>query len=266
MLDLLYPPDLYCICCRKIIDGTRTYRLCNDCMEGIKWIDGRVCVKCGKQLSQINPGTVCFSCREHPHEFDRGYTCTEYGTHERAIIFALKYGSRSDIAGTVGEILYDRMSAEFGADVLAGMYDIVLSVPVARSKQAVRGFNQAALIAGDFARRAGLNCDETLLIRTRGTRPMRGLTPDERRENIRGVFAVRPRRVRELAGKRVLLIDDIYTTGATTDEIARILKEPEGRPADGDKNGTQAGVKEVLPGASRVDVLTFAAGADVVKA
>ena len=81
VLDLIYPPALYCVCCGKIIDETRTYRLCNDCMENIKWIDGRTCAKCGRQLGAVNPGTVCFNCREHPHSFDRGFTCTEYGTH-----------------------------------------------------------------------------------------------------------------------------------------------------------------------------------------
>ena len=104
-LDLIYPPDLYCICCGKIIDSTRTYRLCNECMDGIKWANGRLCAKCGKLLSASNPGNICFNCREHPHQFDHGYTCTEYGTHERAMVFALKYHSRADIGVTVGEIM-----------------------------------------------------------------------------------------------------------------------------------------------------------------
>ena len=244
VLDLICPPDLYCICCGKIIDSTRTYRLCDDCMEGMKWATGRTCAKCGKILADIDPCDVCFSCREHGHVFDKGYACAEYGTHERALIFALKYNGRSDIGETVGEIMYDRMLAEMGSDELADAYDMVLPVPVHRRKRLTRGYNQAMLIAESFCRRAGLKADDDILYRSRETHMMRSLTPDERRENIRGAFAVRSFRAGEIAGKRILLIDDIYTTGATIDEIARLLKDN---------------------GAVRVDFLTFASGADMVK-
>lgn len=243
-LDLIYPPSLYCICCGKIIDVSRTYRLCNDCMDGMKWIGERTCAKCGKRLSEVNPGAVCFNCREHPHRFNRGYTCTEYGTHERAMVFALKYDGRSDIADTIGEIMADRMLAEFTLEELSDRYDLVLPVPVHLGKKSIRGYNQAALIAKSFSRRTGLHYDPDILIRVRETKMMRSLSPDQRRENIRGAFAVRKRRTPELKAKRIILIDDIYTTGATIDEIARVLGDAD---------------------ASCVDFLSFASGADVVK-
>ena len=253
-LDLVYPPALYCICCGKIIDETRPYRLCNDCMDGMKWAVERTCAKCGKRLSEANPGTICFSCREHPHQFDRGFTCAEYGTHERAMVFALKYNGRSDIAETIGEILADRMQSEFGQEEFAGMYDLVLPVPVHPNKKRTRGYNQAALIAESFCRRTGLKYDDNILIRVRETHVMRSLGPDQRRENIRGAFALKTSAKREIAGKSILLIDDIYTTGATVDEIASLLKHP------GSSGETDPGA-----GAERVDFLSFASGADVVK-
>lgn len=244
-LDLIYPPSLYCICCGKIIDDSRPYRLCNDCMAGIKWIDARTCSKCGKQLSGSDPLETCFSCRERAHAFDRGYTCTEYGTHERAIVFSLKYDGRSDIAPTVGEIMADRMLAEFGPEELKSMYDMAIPVPVHPRRKSIRGYNQAALIAREFGKRTGIRAEEDLLIRVRETHRMKSLGPDQRRENIRGAFAVRRGREEELADKRVLIIDDIYTTGATVDEIAEVL----------DNAGTAG-----------VDFLSFSSGADVVKA
>ena len=244
VLDLIYPPALYCVCCGKIIDETRTYRLCNDCLDNLKWIDGRTCVKCGRQLGTANPGSVCFNCREHPHSFDRGFTCTEYGTHERAMVFAMKYDGRPDISVVIGEILADRMLAEFGEDELHGMYDMILPVPVHKTKKSLRGYNQAALIAEEFSRRAGFTADDDVLIRTRETHIMRSLGPEQRRENIRGAFGIRPRRMPEIAGKNILLIDDIYTTGATIDELAAVLRDA---------------------GAARVDFLAFASGADMVK-
>ena len=158
-LDLLYPPALYCVCCGKIIDRSRTYSLCNECMKGIKWISGRTCSKCGRELGESNPGDCCYNCRTHPHAFDRGYTCTEYGTHERAVVFSMKYDGRPDIATVTGEILADRMLAEFSRDELAAMYDAALPVPVHPSKKARRGYNQAALIAGEFCRRTSLTLE-----------------------------------------------------------------------------------------------------------
>lgn len=244
-LDLIYPPALYCICCGKIIDETRTYRLCNDCMDGIKWVGERTCVKCGKLLSDTDPSDTCFSCREHPHNFDKGYTCTEYGTHERAIVFALKYDGRPDIADTIGDILSDRMLAEFGSEGLKKMYDLVLPVPVHPRRKSMRGYNQAALIASRFAQRTGLRMDSDVLIRSRETHIMRSLGPDQRRENIRGAFGIRLHRLGDIDAKRILLIDDIYTTGATVDEIAMTLRDA---------------------GASAVDFLSFASGADMIKA
>lgn len=243
-LDLIYPSALYCICCGKIIDETRTYRLCNDCMDGMKWIGSRTCAKCGKPLAGVNPTEVCFSCREHPHIFDKGYTCAEYGTHERAMMFALKYDGKSDIAVTIGEIMSDRMLAQFPAGEIRSGYSIILPVPVHQSKRAKRGYNQAALIAGEFSRRTGLRYDDGILIRTRETHIMRSLGPDQRRENLRGAFGIRKSRQKDIEGQNVLLLDDIYTTGATIDEIARVLKEA---------------------GAGNVDFITFAAGADMVK-
>ena len=124
------------------------------------------------------------------------------------------------------------------------MYDMVLPVPVHPKKKSRRGYNQAALIGEEFAKRLGLTCDDSLLMRARETHIMRSLGPDQRRENIRGAFSIRLAGMPRIAGKSVLLIDDIYTTGATIDEIAKVLKDA---------------------GASRVDFLSFASGADMVK-
>ena len=136
------------------------------------------------------------------------------------------------------------MLAEFGEDELHGMYDMILPVPVHPAKKSRRGYNQAALIAEEFSRRTGFTADDDILMRTRETHIMRSLGPEQRRENIRGAFSIRPRRLPEIKGKQILLIDDIYTTGATVDELASVLKEA---------------------GASGVDYLSFASGADMVK-
>lgn len=236
VLDRVYPKDLYCICCGKIIDWSRTYRLCDDCIDEMKWATGRTCIKCGKLLSDINPSSTCFNCREHNHVFDKGYSCTEYGVHERAIVYALKYDDRTDIAETLGEIMSDAMPVRD--------YDIVLSVPITRAKLLTRGYNQADLIARSFAKRTGLKYNGKALKRIKETTAMRSLAPDERRRNIEGSFGIDQSCQNDICDAECLVIDDIYTTGATMDEIAKVLKQG---------------------GAKRVDILSFASGADMVK-
>lgn len=258
MLDLIYPMSLYCISCGKIIDGSRTYRLCNECMEAGSWIGERRCAKCGRPLADNDPGERCFACSgrdrgDEGHSFDKGHACAGYGTVEQAVIFAFKYGSRSDIGSTLGEILYDRMASEYGEDALAGMYDLVVPVPVYSAKKKKRGFNHAGLMAESFAERAGLRCDTGMIIRTRDTAPMKGLGPEERRANIRGSFEIRERKRHLIPGRRILIIDDIFTTGSTIDEIASLLKE-----------GRVNEKGESIAGASRVDFLAYAGGADMI--
>jgi len=248
MLDLVYPPGLYCISCGKIIDDSRTYRLCNECMNSMNWNTGRRCGRCGRPLAETDPGSLCFGCarRETAGDepgFDKGHACTGYGACAQSVIFALKYGGRSDIGDTLGEILYDFMLSEYEADELAEMYDIVVPVPVHAEKLKKRGFNHAELIGRGFAKRAGLLFDAGVLVRTHDTVPMKGLGPEARRANIRGAFEIKNSRLTQIKGSGILLIDDIFTTGSTIDEIASLLKHQ---------------------GAARVDFLAFAAAGDMV--
>ena len=283
LLDLVYPPCLYCICCGKIIDDTRTYRLCNDCMPMIRWNTGRHCSKCGRPLSDNDPGETCFSCTVRrssgqPRSFDKGHACAGYGACEQSMIFALKYGSRSDIGDTLGEMMYDCMTAEYGADELTDIYDLVIPVPTHMEKKCKRGYDHADLMAQSFAKRAGIRHAPDVVIRTRSTIPMKGLSPEARMANIRGAFAIRESCLPLIAGARILLIDDIFTTGATIDEIARILKEPDADDFDlyslhgestgkGGQNmrGYRPRHAARIPGASRVDFLAFAAAGDYLK-
>lgn len=255
LLDLLYPKDLYCICCGKIIDWSRTYRLCDDCMKSIKWNTGRVCEKCGKKLSDNNPRDICFDCSANRHEFRKGYSCAEYGTHERYIVMGFKYGNKLHIGETIGEMLTDRMQALIGKEELRFAYDLLVPVPISHKKELVRGFNQSQLIAAHFAEKSKLKLKNVTysgnkiklnepLIRTKDTSAMKGLNPTERKENIKDCFDIKPVYTEKVKGSNCLVVDDIYTTGATIDEISSTLYKM---------------------GAKNVDFLSFASGADVIK-
>lgn len=200
-MDLLYPPSLYCICCGNLIDETRTYDLCDHCMEHMRW-DGA-----------------------EPRDIGGMKTlrCVQYGIYERTLIFSLKYNRKTWIARDIAAICADRLALarlDFGMD-----FDLIVPVPLHRDKERQRGFNQAALIGRHLGRRMDKPCLEHALIRTADTRPMRGLSPEERKENVRGKFALDHRFDGQIAGKRVLLFDDFYTTGSTAAACRQALEE-----------------------------------------
>lgn len=242
LLDLVYPSGLYCCCCGKIIDDSRRYSLCDACLREFKWANGRLCKHCGKPLSEKNPSDVCFNCREYSHYFRRGYCCVAYGSIERKLIYELKYSGATYIAAKLAEIMYDKLVAVLPS--LAMEYDCIIPVPLYGGKQKERGFNQAALIARELSRLTGLRTCERAVLREHKTKVLRNLDPSERRDAIRGAFGISPDFASSLNSKRILILDDIYTTGATIDEIARILLDA---------------------GAGFVDFVSFASGADVLK-
>lgn len=196
VLDLIYPPDLYCICCGNYIDDTRTYHLCDHCITHIHW-----------NLNEPE-------CRNGI----RMIRCTTYGLYERTIIFSLKYNGRKYIARDIADIMFDRLKF---TDI---EYDLIIPVPLYRGKEKERGFNQAALMSKYLGKRVKKPFADDILLRTMQTKPMRGLSPTERAENIRGKFNVRKGAERILEGKKILLVDDFFTTGSTAAECAKVLK------------------------------------------
>ena len=243
-LDLVYPDSLYCICCGKIIDESRPYRLCNECMDGVNWATGRLCAKCGKPMSEFDTGQICYGCREQNHLYRQGYTCARYGNCERAIVFSMKYGGRTDIAKTLGEIMADRLNLTYYGTSPglspAEEYDAITAVPMYEPKRLKRGFNQAELIARELSSITGIPY-EPAVMRMRDTPAMKGLSRDERDRNVSGAFQAEG----DVCGKTYLVVDDLYTTGATADAVTKALLDA---------------------GAEAVDYISFASGADRVSA
>ena len=237
ILGAIFPTDIYCICCGSIIDSTRTYSMCDSCIRRISWIGENTCKKCGKPMSSDDPYELCYDCRSMERNFDQGYTCCLYDIYARAIVMDLKYRDKSYLGRIIGDILADRMEAEMC------IWDLVIPVPISKDRMERRGYNQAALIAERFAERVELSFDGSLLVRTGKTKAMKDLGAMQRRLNIKGAFEVAKGKAEIVESKKCLVVDDIFTTGATLDECARLLKSA---------------------GAARVDVLTFAAGRNYV--
>ncbi len=206
-LDLLYPPSLYCICCGNIIDSSRTYNLCDHCIRHIRWDHSAPAIRKGLPMMR----------------------CAEYGIYERTLIFSLKYNNKKYIARDIAAMMADRLQEAAG--LYGTAFDVIVPVPMNLQKERERGFNQTVLIGRHLGKTMEKDFVPGALVRTRNTRPMRGLSPAERAANIRGSIALgQAADCQRIQGRRVLLLDDFFTTGSTALECRRAL-EPAG-PAD----------------------------------
>lgn len=178
-LDLLYPPRIYCDICGNLIDESRTYALCDRCISRMKWDRDPV-----QELGGV-----------------KMLRCAEYGIYERTMIFNLKYRGRKYIARDIAEIMRDRLR------ITDAVFEVIVPAPLSPERLRARGFNQTALIGRHLAEMTGTVQVEDALVRARNTRPMHGLSPEEREENIRGAFRVNPGRIPELSGRRILMLE-----------------------------------------------------------
>lgn len=217
-----------CALCGSALPRLSAVPICDVCWTELTPDSGAVCVRCGDSL--MEPGgapvsNLCRACRLAPPPFSRAVAYGAYQWRLRDAIHALKYGGVYPAARGLGRMLAEAIAK---LDGQAPKEMLVIPVPLHRSKLAQRGFNQARLLAGEALRRLKkshpgwqLTLAPGTLMRLRVTKSQAGLTPRQRRENVRGAFSVSDPAAIE--GKHVLLIDDIMTTGATVRAAAKVL-------------------------------------------
>ena len=226
--DLIVPPC--CLVCRARVSAH--HLLCAACWRNVNFIRPPLCEVLGIPLPfDTGEPTVSAAAAAHPPAYNRARAVARYSGAMRTLVHQLKYADRHDARTLLG-----RWLAEAGRELLPGI-DAIVPVPLARLRLLQRQFNQAALLAGELARQAGIAMHPLLLRRVRATRSQVGMTREQRRRNVAGAFRVTERGRAALRGRNVLLIDDVATTGATVDACARALKRA---------------------GAARVDVLALA--------
>jgi ComF family protein len=169
-------------------------------------------------VAETFTGDDCPWCRDHDLRFDRTVTVGSYQRELRDAVLKLKHPRTEDLAAALAALL---LSHE--ATLRALGIDAVAPIPMHWRRRVIRGHNGPELIAGHLARRLRAKYDRRLLVRRRYTQPQAGLSPPARRENVHQAFAVRWGR--RLKGRRILLVDDILTTGATCSEAAKVLKK-----------------------------------------
>jgi ComF family protein len=229
LLNLIFPP--LCVSCRMRVG--EAHALCATCWNAISFIEGSLCSCCGSPF-EVDPGseTVCGACLARPHDFARARSLFRYDDASKPLILAFKHGDRLDHAPAFARWL-ERTGRPLFADV-----ELLVPVPLHRWKLWKRRYNQAAVVAEGLSRIAGLPHDPLVLEKRRATKSQ-GEMPSAkaRRRNVLNAFRVPPEKAARVRGRRILLIDDVFTTGATLNACARAL--------------TRAG-------AARVDALTLA--------
>jgi ComF family protein len=216
-LDLLYPR--LCLGCRAGLSGTDRHYLCAVCEAALPRFGPEACPKCGQGLGPAAPVEArCPECRGRPLAFDGAVALGPYCDLLRELILQLKFGGERVIAGDLGRLL----AARLASDPRAADLEAVVPVPLHRATERKRGYNQAALLAEVQGRRIGCPVVAGVLVKARATEPQATLDAARRGENIAGAFAVR--RPDRVEGRRLLLVDDVMTTGATASEAATALK------------------------------------------
>ena len=208
-LDFALPPR--CAGCGIIVGEVHSF--CPDCWKQVEFLGHSGCTTCGLPLQATEQAT-CGVCLARPPRIARRRAAVAYDDLPRSLAIRLKYGRKVAVARTM---------ARYMAPLLEGGTESVLvPVPLHRTRLWRRGFNQSALVARELSRRLELAVEPMALIRTRRTPPLKGMSPLQRRKTVAGAFKVRDKGA--VAGKTVILIDDVLTTGSTAEACARALK------------------------------------------
>lgn len=209
VLDLIYPH--FCLVCEEPVG----HFLCAECTEQIDTIEPPCCRKCGVPTELF----YCPECELREFAFEGARSAGIFDGVLRDAIHEFKFRFNIGLADPLSEL----MVRCFPNTYLAGMVDIVVPIPIHHSRLVERGFNQAIELSRRFCKRISLPMETGALYRIKKTKHQVNLPYDQRAINIEGAFAVKNHG--KVAGKRVLLVDDVFTTGATLNEAAKVIRE-----------------------------------------
>ncbi|MDU2197093.1 MAG: ComF family protein [Peptostreptococcaceae bacterium] len=219
VLDFIYPKNISCILCNKPIKKINTYSLCKDCFKELNFIqDG--CIKCGKPIIYHSLEKLdlcgCSYCFNKSFYFDKAISCIEYSDISKSMILGFKYKNKTYMAKYISNIMKEKLDLE------NIKFDYITFVPLHKKRMRKRGFNQSEKIAKELGKMIDipiLDC----IYRKSNTNRLYNLNRKERKIELKNAFLVKEN-INYANGKNILLIDDIFTTGSTVNEISKLLK------------------------------------------
>jgi len=207
LLDIFYP--LHCGGCNAVLGSI----LCKDCVDTFRSVEEeKTCPICGRLIGK---SVLCGACMEEKQTFHKGYFGYYFEGRLRDVIHAFKFNGRID----AGKHLVHLLKEKF--DTMAKEIDCIIPLPVTEKRLMERGFNQSFIIGEEIAKMTGKEIYPAVLVKTKQTKDQFTLSRKERKKNISGVFAVKNSHT--ISGKKVLLVDDLFTTGYTAREASRSL-------------------------------------------
>ena len=234
LVQTVLPPT--CLSCRKPAGATGG--LCPKCWQGAGFIERPYCERLGTPFSYDSGGPLISPAAfADPPAFDRARAAMRFSDVARDLVHLLKYGDRLDLVKP-----FSKWMARAGDEVLHEV-DALIPVPLHWTRLFQRRFNQSAELARAISRQKNIAVIDDALARVRATPPQVGLARDERAKNVHGAFSIEKTARSKVKGKRIVLVDDVLTTGATANACARVLRRA---------------------GATRIDVLTLARVVDPV--
>lgn len=210
---LLFPH--HCPFCERILDK-REGSTCGECIQSLPFVVAPICEKCGKPLAC--EGSLCEDCMQRTHFFEQGKGVFRYENDVAESILRFKYHHQRRYASIYSEWIVRCL----GEWIKQKGIDLIIPVPIHHSRLRERGYNQAAMIAELVAKNLKIEYSSNSVVRSKKTLPQKKLSVFERMENMQNAFCVNTYKVRN---KKVLIIDDIYTTGTTVDAISLGLKK-----------------------------------------
>lgn len=190
--------------------------ICRECEKKLSYVEEPVCMKCGKALRRKEQ-EYCFDCAHKKQEYDRGISLYHYGSI-RKTVYRFKYGGRQEYAAFLG----GEMARRLGGQILAWKPDALVPVPLHKKRLQKRGYNQALLLARQLGGQLGVPVAEDWILRVKNTVPQKLLDGRERQNNLKKAFIIGKNDVKL---NTIVIIDDIYTTGSTVNEIALLCRQ-----------------------------------------
>lgn len=217
LLDFLFPP--LCHICRSFITDAGQIHICPSCREQLPLVMSPCCTVCGVPFAGAGSNHICGRCLKDPPCFDAACSQLLYEGAARDLLHRFKYQYKTHLRRPLALLALEGLTGI----IQRQQPDMIVPVPLHRSRLRSRGFNQAVLLGSVFSTRLALPMLVDGLVRIRWTEPQIELSADQRRSNVKGAFSCA--RSADINGKRVLLLDDVMTTGSTVDECAKELKK-----------------------------------------
>lgn len=222
ILNIILPRQ--CAVCSTNINGSKRDFLCDCCFEAIEIIKDPFCKSCGrpfvsKETLRHSPGHLCAACREKKLYFHSARAIGAYSGILKKLIHIYKFKKKRALGEPLSEIMIDHLDKRFERID----FDMLLPVPLHKKRLREREFDQSLLLALHMGRRLKIPVLADFLIRCRYTRPQLELKVKERARNVKNAFKING--VNRIEGKNILLVDDVFTTGATVNECSRVLKK-----------------------------------------